>query len=82
MLPSPGDLPSPGIEPGSPTLQADSLPAGATREAHASQVQKTKNIPRHCQMSPGMGGIGGGWVGAQSPLPIETHRTNSIQKCT
>ena len=24
---SPGDLPSPGIEPGSPTLQADSLPA-------------------------------------------------------
>ena len=23
--PSPGDLPSPGIEPGSPTLQADSL---------------------------------------------------------
>ena len=25
--PSPGDLPHPGIEPGSPTLQADSLPA-------------------------------------------------------
>ena len=24
--PSPGDLPGPGIEPGSPTLQADSLP--------------------------------------------------------
>ena len=24
--PSPGDLPEPGIEPGSPTLQADSLP--------------------------------------------------------
>ena len=30
-LPSPGDLPNPGIEPGSPALQADSLasePAG------------------------------------------------------
>ena len=30
-LPSPGDLPKPGIEPGSPALQADSLlyePAG------------------------------------------------------
>ena len=27
-FPSPGDLPDPGIEPGSPTLQADSLPAG------------------------------------------------------
>ena len=26
-LPSPGDLPNPGIEPRSPTLQADSLPA-------------------------------------------------------
>ena len=25
-IPSPGDLPDPGIEPGSPTLQADSLP--------------------------------------------------------
>ena len=26
-FPSPGDLPNPGIETGSPTLQADSLPA-------------------------------------------------------
>ena len=26
-LPSPGDLPDPGIEPGSPALQADSLPS-------------------------------------------------------
>ena len=25
-FPSPGDLPDPGIEPGSPTLQVDSLP--------------------------------------------------------
>ena len=25
--PSPGDLPDPGIEPGCPTLQADSLPS-------------------------------------------------------
>ena len=31
-FPSPGDLPNPGIEPGSPALQADSLPS-ATREA-------------------------------------------------
>ena len=27
-FPSPGDLPNPGIEPRSPTLQADSSPAG------------------------------------------------------
>ena len=26
-FPFPGDLPHPGIEPGSPTLQADSLPS-------------------------------------------------------
>ena len=26
-VPSPGDLPNPGIEPGSPALQADSLPS-------------------------------------------------------
>ena len=26
-MPSPGDLPDPGIEPGSPALQVDSLPA-------------------------------------------------------
>ena len=26
-LPSPADLPNPGIEPGSPALQEDSLPA-------------------------------------------------------
>ena len=26
-FPSPGDLPDPGIKPGSPTLQADSLPS-------------------------------------------------------
>ena len=28
-FPSPGDLPDPGIEPGSPTLGADSLPSDA-----------------------------------------------------
>ena len=26
-FPSPGDLPNPGVEPGSPALQADSLPS-------------------------------------------------------
>ena len=26
-FPSPGDLPDPGIEPGSPTLRADALPS-------------------------------------------------------
>ena len=38
-FPSPGGLPNPGIEAGSPTLQADALPVWATREAHESQVE-------------------------------------------
>ena len=38
LLPSPGDLPNPGIEPGSPALQANSLlsePRGARRKGRA-----------------------------------------------
>ena len=31
-IPSPGKLPDPGIEPGSPALQADSLPADLSRK--------------------------------------------------
>ena len=32
-FPSPEDLPNPGTEPGSPTLQADSLPSKPLRKA-------------------------------------------------
>ena len=32
-FPSPGDLPNPGIEPGSPTLQADTLPSEPPRKS-------------------------------------------------
>ena len=32
-FPSPGDLPNPGIEPGSPALQADSLPSESPGES-------------------------------------------------
>ena len=42
-FPTPGDLPDPGIEPGSPTLQADSLPAEPlgefTVEAYKDTIQ-------------------------------------------
>ena len=44
-LPPPGDLPDPGIKPTSPespALQVDSLPLGATREAHIFQYQMVK----------------------------------------
>ena len=33
LSPSPGDLPNPGIEPGSSALQADSLPTEANKTA-------------------------------------------------
>ena len=33
-FPSPGDLPEPGIEPGSPALQADTLPSEPPGKPH------------------------------------------------
>ena len=45
-FPSPGDLPNPDIEPGSPALQADSLPSEpgeapwVIREAHGSRATR------------------------------------------
>ena len=37
-FPSPGDLPNPGIEPGSPALQADSLPTELQGKPHCKLV--------------------------------------------
>ena len=39
-FPSPGDLPDPGIEPGSPALQADSLPGKP--QGHLKQATDLK----------------------------------------
>ena len=42
-LPSPGDLPDPGIEPRSPALQADALPSeppGKPKEKEGERVMK------------------------------------------
>ena len=39
-FPSPGDLPNPGTEPGSPALQADALPSEPYKEQHANDQQK------------------------------------------
>ena len=42
-FPSPGDLPNPGIEPGSPALQADALPSeilGKPIMAGTQEVEK------------------------------------------
>ena len=59
-FPSPGDLPNPGIEPGSPTQLADSLssePPGSPEESKISQLlslsQVTGKSRRHCFVSQG-----------------------------
>ena len=40
-FPSPGDLPDPGIEPGSPTLQADALPSEPPEKPYSSHRSMT-----------------------------------------
>ena len=41
-FPSPGDLPDPGIEPRSPTLQADALPSEAPGRPRGNILQLKK----------------------------------------
>ena len=47
-FPSPGDLPDPGIEPGPPALQADSLPLEPPGKPHGHLKQATDlKLPEH-----------------------------------
>ena len=46
-FPSPGDLPDPGIEPGSPTLQADTLPSEPPGELLQRFSQKEQSSCHH-----------------------------------
>ena len=48
--PPPRDLPNPGVEPRSPTLQADSLPAGLARKpvAAAAAAKSLQWYPTLC----------------------------------
>ena len=54
-FPSPGDVPEPGIEPNSPTMQADSLPTGPLGkplwflDSRLKKKQKTKNKNKNIQ---------------------------------
>ena len=51
-FPSPGDLPNPGIEPGSPVLQADSLPTELQGKPVGSVIPlKLLFLKRRCQWS-------------------------------
>ena len=46
-FPFPGYLPDPGIEPGSPALQADSLPAELPGKPHYKRTSKYNTRERH-----------------------------------
>ena len=51
-FPSPGDLPDPGIEPGSPALQADALTSQPPMYKYARRLYgKLKEIPGTCHIS-------------------------------
>ena len=46
-FPSPGDLPDPEIDPGSPALQADALPSEPPGKSPDMKKKKKKGSPRH-----------------------------------
>ena len=48
LFPSPGDLPDPGIEPGSPTLQADSLPTEPPGNRKRVHNKTSQTFPHPC----------------------------------
>ena len=48
VFPSPGDLPNPEIEPRSPTLRADSLPAEPQAAAAAAAAKSLQSCPTLC----------------------------------
>ena len=45
-FPSPGDLPDPGNEPGSPALQADTLPSEPPGKSHKGRAYKGRASSR------------------------------------
>ena len=53
LFPSPGDLPNPGIEPGSPALQADTLPSEPPGTTNKSRIRLWYEIFLHdiCEFS-------------------------------
>ena len=54
-IPSPGDLPDPGIEPRSPALQADSLPSEPPFTIKGSPLYKNNWRQAYCQLSESQG---------------------------
>jgi len=92
-FPSPGDLPHPGTEPGTPALQADSLPTELTwHEAKANTSDtKTDDSPSYLQnvyyvaeflpskLSELSRGIFTNIICILQPEDIETERSNMLK---
>ena len=84
-FPPPGDLPNPGIEPRSPALQTDSLPAepaekpnktGVDRLSLLQQIFLTKELNQgllHCRWILYQLSYQGSKAMAKSPLPFRPH---------
>ena len=70
-FPSPGDLPDPGIEPQSPSLQADSLPSEPPGKPSGTLFSMTKTKPNHAlhQLGTGLGRHGMHCPGLACLLP-------------
>ena len=79
-VPSPGDLPDPGIEPGSPALQADSLPSEPPGKSPLSlQLTFLKAVYNHSAYLAYMQSGGGGVLVAKSCLTLATPWTVACQ---
>ena len=58
-FPSPGDLLDPGIEPGSPALQADALPSESLGKSSKGELSVVYPPPPEMGLEPTIPGLGG-----------------------
>ena len=71
-FPSPGNLPNPGIEPRSPTLQADSLPIKSPRKTSSESCSVlSDSLQRHGLYSPGSSPGQNTGLGSFFPSPAD-----------
>ena len=79
-FPSPGDLPDPGIEPGSPALQADALPSEPpgkpqiTSKRHQKRSWKQQAVARQRQARRAVSAV---WISA-GQLCLQKHQSSLL----
>ena len=77
-FPSPGDLPEPGIEPGSPALQADSLPLSHQESPHLPLAPQSLRLLQTLSCLWWLGGGCGGGLVLSGPTGLEPPETESL----